>query len=107
MGKVDVLFGAHHHSYQRSCKLRRGRCVDDGMLIINLGNGGASNTPMSGNPKALWKFLTYKHGYVRTTADRTSIKFEYVYSDVGEVIDEVTLTKEYPPPGTRTREFLP
>jgi hypothetical protein len=47
--KVDLIFGAHHHSYQRTCPVYRNKCMQPdadgyaGPVIVNLGMAGMSN----------------------------------------------------------------
>mmetsp|Transcript_35730 Transcript_35730/g.75820 ORF Transcript_35730/g.75820 Transcript_35730/m.75820 type:complete len:567 (-) Transcript_35730:75-1775(-) len=91
---VDAVLGAHHHSYQRSCKLKAGKCSEDGFYVINLGMGGASNSELSKSPAPIWDFLDgTHHGYVRMTASRQRLAMEYIRgSQPDKVADKLELT---------------
>ena len=55
---VDVAFGAHHHSYQRSCAgLYRSQCGrPGGLMVVNLGMAGAGNSKDVQLPQpAIWE----------------------------------------------------
>lgn len=44
--QVDLVFGAHHHSYQRSCPVYQEKCQADGQapVVVDLGMAGAGNS---------------------------------------------------------------
>lgn len=41
--RVDMTWSGHHHSYQRTCPIRKGRCVKDGHGVVHvvMGHAGA------------------------------------------------------------------
>eukprot|EP00927_Polykrikos_kofoidii_P042201 TRINITY_DN36052_c0_g2_i2.p1 TRINITY_DN36052_c0_g2~~TRINITY_DN36052_c0_g2_i2.p1 ORF type:complete len:410 (-),score=54.35 TRINITY_DN36052_c0_g2_i2:24-1253(-) len=99
-GRVDLVLGAHHHSFQRTCALRQGHCVstgDDtkqGFVVINLGMGGSVNSQANATQPAIFRYVDDKHfGYCRLEADMNSLSLEYVRSDDGTVRDRLRLEK--------------
>lgn len=57
--RVDMVWAGHHHSYQRSCKLRRSQCVEDAAdggyvapVYVVAGHAGAAlcNFPPTAEP---------------------------------------------------------
>ena len=39
--QVDLALWSYHHSYQRTCPVYRGNCVDGGTVHLVVGTGGA------------------------------------------------------------------
>ena len=95
--QVDISFGAHHHSYQRSCSgLYRSKCGHPGgMTVIDLGMAGAGNSKDVQLPQpAIWEVVDASHhGYCRIKANSTHFHLEYVRGLRREVFDSITLTK--------------
>ena len=65
---VDVIWGAHHHSYQRSCALRpdppqfNGSCAngpEHGMVVVNIGMAGAGDSGATvSHPRGdIWEYV--------------------------------------------------
>ena len=51
--QVDLVFGAHHHSYQRTCPVYKDKCMSAGSdgyaapVIVDLGMAGYGNRLVS------------------------------------------------------------
>ena len=96
-----ISFGAHHHSYQRSCLsgVYRGQCLpasgakNRGVVVVDLGMAGAGNSDNIEKKKpAIWEVVdATHHGYTRVRADRVSFYLEYVRGGDREVADSFTL----------------
>ena len=96
-----INFGAHHHSYQRSCLsgVYKNACLpakgatNRGVVVVDLGMAGAGNSNNLVTPQpAIWEVVDAKHhGYTRVRADFTSFHVEYVRGGDREVADSFTL----------------
>mmetsp|Transcript_142576 Transcript_142576/g.246761 ORF Transcript_142576/g.246761 Transcript_142576/m.246761 type:complete len:210 (+) Transcript_142576:2-631(+) len=92
--KVDLLLGAHHHSYQRTCALQEGACKPGGMVVVNLGMAGAGLNLANETRPPIFRHVDDQHfGYCRITANSTDLALEYVRSDDRKVHDRVSLSK--------------
>jgi len=98
--RVDMVWAGHHHSYQRSCKLRRSQCVEDAAdggyaapVYVVAGHAGAAlcNFPPTAEP--YWEVLRAEFGYMRVTASGSSLSVEVVRSSDGSLMDAFHLTK--------------
>jgi len=93
---VDLILGAHHHSYQRSCPLQRDRC-GEGPVVVNLGMGGAGLNTANKTMPPLFRYVDDKHfGYCRIVANATVLSVEFVHSLDAQVYDRVLLQKAAP-----------
>ena len=97
---VDLQFGAHHHSYQRSCPLYNGRCVSSeeegySFIVVDIGMAGAGNSRNTESEvPAIWEVVDeYHHGYTTIEANMTSLKMVYKRGYPAQVADEFTLWK--------------
>jgi len=91
---VDIILGAHHHSYQRTCRFRGGRCTDDGVLNLVIGMGGASHSRPNATMPPLFEYVDSRNfGYARLVANTTSLTVEFVHGADRAVHDSITLTK--------------
>eukprot|EP00931_Biecheleriopsis_adriatica_P050339 TRINITY_DN29139_c0_g1_i1.p1 TRINITY_DN29139_c0_g1~~TRINITY_DN29139_c0_g1_i1.p1 ORF type:complete len:569 (-),score=103.56 TRINITY_DN29139_c0_g1_i1:54-1760(-) len=80
---VDLILGAHHHSYQRTCTFRGSACAEQGLNVVN------KTMP------PLFRYQDDQHfGYCRISADRKELAVEYVHSNDGKVYDEIRLAKD-------------
>lgn len=99
-----VQFGAHHHSYQRSCLpgIYQGECVPagkgGGVVVVNLGMAGAGNSQNIQKPQpSIWAVVDDSHhGYCRIKANATTFRLEYVRGHDRELFDSFTLTAAQP-----------
>eukprot|EP00731_Ephydatia_muelleri_P019790 Em0012g615a len=93
--QVDVAFWGHHHSYQRSCPVFDRVCTEGGTVHIVVGTGGQSLSQNLEPIKPKWlDFYDIQHwGFSRFTANATTLVFEYVRDDDGQVHDSIVLTK--------------
>ena len=86
--KVNLFVSGHIHSYERTCPVYQGACVDDGMANIVVGSGG-TNVEDSGMWKFDWsKHFEDKHGYGRVTiANASWLLWEFVRNMDNRVTD--------------------
>jgi len=92
--KVDMAFWAHYHSYERTCKVYKGRCVDDGIVHIVVGSAGAGLDTDIWFERDWSEFHINDWGYGRlTVANRTAMKYEWVQNRSGKVLDSVWVKK--------------
>ena len=89
----------HHHSYQRTCPVAREKCSTDGITHIVVGSGGQELMDFSPETPEWIVVEDNKHfGYSRFTVNSTSLVFEFIRDDDGQVHDTFTINK-------RTRTF--
>eukprot|EP00887_Chlorella_sp_A99_P004312 scaffold15.g4312.t1 len=94
--EVDLVLSGHMHSYSRACNVLGGRCVlpaDGGMTHVTVGTGGKKLSQVERDQE---EWLEYAQdsdfGYGRVTVDgRFSLRFEFVTSEGGEVLDSTTI----------------
>merc|ERR1719494_801376 len=92
--RVDLAFWAHNHSYERTCKVYKEKCVDDGIVHIVVGTAGAYLDTAGWYPKEWSVYRSYAWAYGRVTvANSTSLLYEWVTNDKKEVKDHVLLHK--------------
>eukprot|EP01147_Barroeca_monosierra_P007337 gene7337-9738_t len=97
--KIDLIFGAHHHSYQRSCHVYRSKCQESGdylgPVVVNIGMAGATNSQnIEPIQPEIFKFVDDSHhGYTRIFANTTHFHMQYIRGDDRQVHDDFVLTK--------------
>ncbi|RHY82492.1 hypothetical protein DYB35_001464 [Aphanomyces astaci] len=88
-----VYVVGHQHSYERSCPVFNGKCVDEGTVHIVAGSAGAE-LETSGFSPSLGKW-SVAHvnawGYLRAEVSKDKLHVAFVRNDNGNVYDEVTL----------------
>ena len=98
--RVDLALWGHHHSYQRTCALSRGKCVPTpgyetrGVVHSVIGAAGYEFSQVASGPDSpAW--LRYandtQYGYAHIDVDSESLHFEFLRADGGGVLDEFTL----------------
>ena len=86
--KVDVGLWAHYHLYERTCKVYRNECREDGILHLVIGSAGKSFDPDKWYPREWSKFHTCTYGYGRfSVSNSTHMFFEFVRNTDQKVID--------------------
>ena len=89
-----MAFWAHYHSYERTCKIYKGKCVEDGVTHIVVGSAGKSRDMEGWWPKPWSVFRANDYGYGRVTAaNKTSLLYEWVSNEHKDVKDHVWLHK--------------
>ncbi|RHZ05593.1 hypothetical protein DYB26_004676 [Aphanomyces astaci] len=93
LGECGVPTVGHQHSYERSCPVFNGMCVDEGTVHIVAGSAGAE-LETSGFSPSLGKW-SVAHvnawGYLRAEVSKDKLHVAFVRNDNGNVYDEVTL----------------
>lgn len=92
--KVDMTLWAHYHSYERTCKVYKEKCINDGIVHIMVGSAGMGRD-WEGWMKKPWSlFQLSAYGYGRITiANSSAMQYEWVANDHGAVKDSVWLYK--------------
>jgi hypothetical protein len=99
--KVDMTWHGHHHSYQRTCALYKGKCVEpnrDGSqaapIHLVIGHAGAwLCLNVEQQQPDIFERVELEHGYMRVEANATHLHCEVVSDNDGRVMDAFTLTK--------------
>ena len=92
--KVDLALWAHYHSYERTCKVYKGNCTDDGITHIVVGSAGKEKDVDEWMPKAWSVFHIADYGYGRiSVVNGTHMLYEFVQNSRNKVIDHVWIKK--------------
>eukprot|EP00051_Salpingoeca_urceolata_P004281 m.63959 g.63959 ORF g.63959 m.63959 type:complete len:569 (+) comp13519_c0_seq1:60-1766(+) len=100
--KVDFVFGAHHHSYQRTCPVFKGKCVAPAAkgeyaapIVVDIGMAGAGNSRnVEHKTPDFFVFVNDStHGFTRIDANATSWSMEYICGATGKTMDAFTVSK--------------
>jgi len=92
--KVDLAFWAHYHSYERTCKVYKGKCAEDGITHIVVGSAGKNLDVDKWYPEEWSVVHKTDYGYGRVTiANSSALLYEWIQNDKQEVMDHVWLTK--------------
>lgn len=92
--QTDLIIGAHHHSYQRTCPLKNDRCAAEGPVVVNVGIGGANLNAVNKSALPQFHYVDDQHfGYCRLVANARELYVEFVHNRDGEVHDRVVLRK--------------
>ena len=92
--QVDLAFWAHYHSYERTCRVYKQKCTDDGTLNIVVGTAGRSKDPdiWFRKPWSIYRKADYGYGRV-SVINATTLHWEWVLNSSGKVLDETFITK--------------
>jgi len=92
--KVDLALWAHYHSYERTCKVYKNKCSEDGITHIVIGTAGR-NLDQEKFMHKDWSITRLKeYGYGRVTVfNHTAMQFEFVSNKDKSVHDNFYLLK--------------
>lgn len=78
--QVDINLYAHIHSYERTCPMYQGACVDGGVRHILIGMGGHDLTYGSydENPWSIYHDIQF--GYTHFIVNKTHLDFSYYHT---------------------------
>ena len=88
--QVNLVLVAHTHSYERTCLIKNGKCVENGgTQHITVGSGGAGLQECGFSPDygPYSKAATNQWGYLRVEANQNAISLEFVLDADGSVWD--------------------
>lgn len=95
--QVDVAMWGHYHSYQRSCRVNRWKCVDDsepGVMHITTGMAGfiLDKAPYQ---EVEWAQVSDQktYGYSLLEVDRNTLELRVIAVPSGKMLDQVVLRK--------------
>lgn len=92
--KIDVALWGHHHFYQRTCRLFRGVCHDDGFVNIVSGAAGYGLSLVPNSKPAWLQFSNnVDHGYVKLVSTPNILRFQYIGNVNLKVLDSFNITK--------------
>jgi hypothetical protein len=92
--QVDVALWSYHHSYQRTCPVYRGNCVEGGTVHIVVGTGGAQLEKNSTDTPNWIKFMNNEnHGYVRSSVSPNALSIKFISTDKNSTLDSTELKK--------------
>ena len=92
--QVNLGLYGHYHSYERTCKVYKHKCKEDGMVHMVVGTAGAS---VDGYPSRRVKWSEYYNtriiGYGRVTVvNDKQLLWEFISAD-GSVLDKTTIKR--------------
>jgi hypothetical protein len=106
---VDLAVWGHTHNAQRTCKVRKGQCVDgskgsrivtrsgqSGVVHLVAGHAGYHTSLCPHNPQPIWvEWITLgTHGFCRANVESAvKLTLECIDNANGVVVDTVTLVK--------------
>ncbi|CAK4086817.1 unnamed protein product [Aphanomyces euteiches] len=93
--RVNLVLVGHQHSYERSCPVYNGTCVDQGTVHIIAGSAGAELEKSGFSPKlGPWSVANVNAwGYLRLEASLDALHVAFVRNDNGNIYDETTIAR--------------
>lgn len=95
--KVSLVLSGHAHSYERSCAITHGQCVEDnaGTVYITAGTAGAKLVFAPFSPAmGPWSKKSFTDwGYMRIVATTTELKLQFVLNSDGSIADEFVVPR--------------
>lgn len=94
--KVNLVITGHQHSYERTCRVRRGLCLNEeeqGPVHVVVGTAGA-DLEKYGFSSSIGKWSvshTVDWGYLRFTVTTQRMQMQFVLSRTGDVFDQVDI----------------
>ncbi|CAF2117343.1 unnamed protein product [Rotaria magnacalcarata] len=90
---VDINLFTHIHSYERSCPMYQGQCVDDGITHALIGMAG-HNLDFDTYTGAKWSvYHDQQFDYTQISVNRTHLHYSYHRNVDDAVVDHFDLTK--------------
>jgi acid phosphatase type 7 len=94
---VDLHLSGHVHAYERQAPVYRNLLRSNATTYIVSGAGGNTewHSTLPHRPNATWSLFSNDQdfGIGRMSIDRTSLKWEFLRSSDGALLDTVTLRK--------------
>lgn len=85
----------HQHSYERTCPVYKGKCIDSGEAPVHLIVGSAGyplNMAEFSDKYGNWSLKHIaEYGYLRIVSTAEEIRMQFVLNKNGEVFDEFAL----------------
>jgi len=96
--RVDLAIWGHYHSYERTCPVYKGQCVDEdqGTVHAVIGMAGQSLDGAWIEPQPEWSVVrdATHFGLATLHTDRDSLRLKYVADDVNKPLDEVYIKRK-------------
>ena len=93
---VDVAIWGHFHTYQRTCRLKKGVCAMDGVQHMVIGMAGYEHSPLPPTqaPYIAKRDATY-WGYLRMNFQNSTYgQLSYINDQDGSILDNYAMAKE-------------
>lgn len=91
---VDLFFGGHYHSYERSCPVFKQKCNVDGTIHVLSGSAGYLDTKPWMVPQPSWSTIRFqKTGYNRMRLKNNVLYVDFIESGTGNVLDSFNITR--------------
>lgn len=100
--QVDLALWSYQRSYQRTCSVYRGHCMEDtgetGTVHLVVGTGGAQLESNSSSSSPIWLKYTNNedYGYVKLSVAPSVLKVAFISSNKNATVDSFEIETSFP-----------